>query len=158
MFLQNVGIYLQVHAELQPTAPVLRTENGGSVFFQNVGVYFQVHTALLPKDQHRRIDHRENLKSYTVRLFAHSGELSPEDPAATCTRQSVGLPLPWDPKVCYRFHLDPPLKPFPSYFSSHPTIQVLLPFYPPIHSSAFELVNLSFHEVFDSVFVFSSPC
>jgi hypothetical protein len=48
MFLQNVGIYLQVHTEPH-IASIFRyfsPKDEGSMFLQNVSIYLQVHTAI----------------------------------------------------------------------------------------------------------------
>jgi chromosome segregation ATPase len=42
---------------------VVMLEDGGSVFLQNIGIYLQVHMALQPKDQHGHIHHCESLNS-----------------------------------------------------------------------------------------------
>jgi hypothetical protein len=39
-------------------------KDGGSMFLQNAGIYLQVHKCYNPEDQHQHFDSHENLKSH----------------------------------------------------------------------------------------------
>jgi hypothetical protein len=63
---------------LNKSLKFLSPEDGDRMFLQNNGIYLQVHVALQPEDQHQHLHHYKNLKSqiaYTLIKKKKKGKL-----------------------------------------------------------------------------------
>jgi hypothetical protein len=65
-----VDLQVDTNVSKKHTVSIFSHDDGDSTFLQNVGIYLQVHMVLYnPEDQHRQFYHHENLKSYILYYF-----------------------------------------------------------------------------------------